>query len=137
LQSAAPVPENAVFDNTGGRLTGLTPFSFAAGAIPVIRDEGISTNVLMGNLGVEAALLTEAGERSNSFVLAGSDNLTGQAIIYATAQEPLIGEELFAAGGYVEPGRMQSASLTVQDILRGLVILAILAGVILGLAGIL
>jgi hypothetical protein len=91
----------------------------------------------MGNFGVEVALLTDAVERENTFVVAGSDNLTAQALIYASAQEPLIGEEIFAAGAYVESGSLHSASLTVQDVLRWLVIAAILVGAGLTLVGIL
>lgn len=137
LQAAAKFTEQAAFDPTAGRLTGLTPFSYAAGAIPAIRDENVSANVLMGNFGVEVALLTDAVERENTFVLAGSDNLTAQAVIYASAQEPLIGEEIYAAGAYVESGPLHTASLTVQDILRWLIIAAILVGALLTLAGVL
>lgn len=137
LQAAAKFSEQAAFDPTTGRLTGLTPFSYAAGAIPVIRDENVSANLLMGNFGVEVALLTDAVERENTFVLAGSDNLTAQAVIYASAQEPLIGEEIYAAGAYVESGPLDTASLTVQDILRWLIIAAILVGALLTLAGVL
>jgi hypothetical protein len=137
LQTAAKFSERASFDSTAGRLTGLTPFSFAAGAIPVIRDENVSANVLMGNFGVEVALLTDAVERENTFVLAGSDNVAAQAVIYASTQELLIGEEIFAAGGYVESGPLHIASLNVQDILRWLIIAAILVGALLTLAGVL
>src|ERR1044071_2582363 len=42
-----------------GRLTGLTPFSYAAGTIPVTRDENVSANVVIGDLGIEAALLAD------------------------------------------------------------------------------
>ena len=137
LQDAAKFSEQAAFDPTTGRLTGLTPFSYAAGAIPAIHDENVSANLLMGNFGVEVALLTDAVERENTFVLAGSDNLTAQAVIYASAQEPLIGEEIYAAGAYVESGPLDTASLTVQDILRWLIIAAILVGALLTLAGVL
>ncbi|MFA5874323.1 MAG: DUF6754 domain-containing protein [Anaerolineales bacterium] len=137
LQAAAKFTEQAAFDPTAGRLTGLTPFSYAAGAIPAIRDENVSANVLMGNFGVEVALLTDAVERENTFVLAGSDNLTAQAVIYASVQESLIGEEIYAAGAYVESGPLHTASLTVQDILRWLIIAAILVGALLTLAGVL
>jgi hypothetical protein len=47
----------------------------------------------------------------------------------------LIGEELFAAGAYVGAGVAHDASLNVQDILRWLIIAAILAGSLLKLAG--
>ncbi len=133
LKAAAKVSERTAFDPAGGRLSGLTPFSYAAGAIPAIRDENVSANVLMGNFGVEVGLLTDAVERENTFVMAGSDNLTAQAVIFASAQEPLIGEEIFAAGAYIEPDPLHAASLTVQDILRWLIIAAILAGAIISL----
>jgi hypothetical protein len=137
LQAASKFSDRTTSDPVGGRLTGLTPFSYAAGAIPAIRDEKVSANVLMGNFGVEVGLLTDAVERENSFVVAGSDNLTAQAVIYASAQEPLVGEEIFAAGAYVDSGSLHSASLTVRDILRWLVVATILAGALLTLAGIL
>ena len=137
LQAASKFSDRTTSDPVGGRLTGLTPFSYAAGAIPAIRDEKVSANVLMGNFGVEVGLLTHAVERENTFVVAGSDNLTAQAVIYASAQEPLVGEEIFAAGAYVDSGPLHSASLTVQDILRWLVVATILAGALLTLAGIL
>ena len=111
-----------------GRLTGLTPFSYAAGALPVIHDENVSANVILGDLGSEAALLAEASDRQNASLIAASDNLSAQSVFYAASQEPLIGEELFAAGAYVGAGPSHDASLNVQDILRWLIILAILVG---------
>jgi hypothetical protein len=87
-----------------GRLTGLTPFSFAAGTIPVMKDEEISTNIFLGDFGTEAALLTDAAERENTTMIAASDSLSAQSVFYATSQDPLIGEELFAAGAYVGAG---------------------------------
>jgi hypothetical protein len=135
LQDMAEHSGNVSYDPTLGRLTGLTAFSYAAGAIPVIRDEKVTTNVMMGNFGIEVALLNDAGERENSFVLAGSDNLNAQAVILAGAQQPLIGEEMFAAGAYLEPGPLQTASLTLQDVLRWLIIAAILGGSVLMLVG--
>jgi len=133
LRTASQASAQGVYDPTAGRLTGLTPFSYAAGAIPAIRDENISANVLMGNFGVEAALLVEAAERANTFTLAASDNLAAQAVLYASAQEPLIGEELYAAGAYMDAGPVHSASLTVQDILRWLIIIVILVGALIQL----
>ena len=120
---------------TTGRLTGLTPFSYAAGAIPTIHDENVSTNVILGDLGAEAALLTEASDRENANLIAASDDLSAQSVFYASSQEPLIGEELFAAGAYVGAGTAHEASLNVQDVLRWLIILAIILGAGLKLMG--
>lgn len=118
-----------------GRLTGLTPFSYAAGTVPVTRDENVSTNVFLGDFGPESALLAESAERENSTIIAASDNISAQSVFYASSQDPLIGEELFAAGAYVGAGSAHEASLTVQDVLRWLVILAILIGSLLRLVG--
>lgn len=118
-----------------GRLTGLTPFAYAAGTIPITRDESVSTNVFIGDFGAESALLVDAAERENSSLIAASDNLSAQSVFYASAQDPLIGEELFAAGAYVGAGASHDASLVVQDILRWLVILAIVIGSLLKFMG--
>jgi len=111
-----------------GRLTGVTPFSYAAGVIPIIRDEMVSGSVLIGHFGSEVALITDVVERSDGFSLAGTDSLPAQAILYATAQEPLIGEELYAGGAYLRAGRMHVASLRAQDVLRWLIVAAIVIG---------
>jgi hypothetical protein len=118
----------AAFDISAGRLTGLTPFSYAAGTLPINKDENTSATVLMGNFGVEVGLLTDAAERQNTYLLAASDNLPAQAIMYASAHDMLIGEELFSAEAYNNSGPIQLASLTVQDILRWLVIASMLIG---------
>ena len=133
LKTASQASAQGVYDPSAGRLTGLTPFSYAAGAIPAIHDENISTNVFMGNFGVEAALLVEAAERANTFTLAASDDLAAQAVLYASVQEPLIGEELYAAGAYMDAGPLHTASLRVQDILRWLIIIVILVGALVQL----
>ena len=123
------------FRVSAGRMTGLSPFAYAAGTIPIARDENVSANILMGYLGAESALVAEAADRQDSSLIAASDNLSAQAIFYASAQDPLIGEELFAAGAYVGAGASHEASLQVQDVLRWLVILTILGGAALKLLG--
>lgn len=113
---------------TTGRVTGLTPFSYAAGAMQIAKNENVSSNIMIGHFGPEAALLAEASDRENIALIGASDNLSGQAVLFASTQDALIGEELFAAGAYLGAGASHTASLTVQDILRWLVILALLGG---------
>lgn len=124
------------FDPSYGRVTGLTPFSYGAGTMPVIFDEAISANLMIGSFGNEAALITSAGERSQTRTLAGTDNLPGQAILYASAHEPLIGEELYAGGAYLDANPMHEASLHAQDVVRwvviGLVIVLAFVGLVEG-----
>ncbi|MCK6540026.1 MAG: hypothetical protein L6Q26_08200 [Anaerolineales bacterium] len=121
---------------TTGRLTGLTPFAFAAGTTFVARDEDVSANVVIGDLGAEAALLADASESANADLIAGSDNLSAQSVFYAASQDPLIGEEVFAAGAYLGAGASHEASLQTQDVLRWLIILAIFGGIVLKFLGI-
>lgn len=118
---------------TTGRLAGLTPFSYAAGTLSTIHDENVSANIVIGDLGTESALLAEAADRENTSLIAASDDLSAQSVFFASAQEPLIGEELFAAGAYVGAGASHEASLHVQDILRWLIILAMIFGSLLKL----
>jgi hypothetical protein len=123
------------FSATRGRVTGLTPFSYAVGTMPVIHDEQVSANLLLGHMGAEALLINEAAERTGSLTVAGTDHLPGQAVLYAAAQEPLIGEEVFAGGAYLGAGPTHEASLRAQDILRVLIIAFILLAVVLRFLG--
>lgn len=123
--------------HTMGRITGMTPFSYAAGAMQIPPNENVSTNIVIGHVGPEVGLLTEVSDRISVPLIGASDNLTGQSVLYASTQEPLIGEELFAAGAYLNSDPAHTASLTVQDIFRWLIILALLGGAAAKFAGVL
>jgi hypothetical protein len=123
------------YDPERGRLTGATPFSYVAGAFPTVRGERVASNILLGNFGPEAALLNEAAEKQNAFSLAGSDSLAAQAAFYASAQEALIGEEVYAVPAYLQAGPAHQASLRVQDILRWVVIGLLILSVIISVIG--
>ena len=120
---------------TSGELTGMTPFSYAVGALSTVEDKKTSTHILLGHFGNEVALIGDAAERNNDLTLAGTDNLPAQAILFATAQEPLIGEELYASGAYTQAGRMHIASLRAQDVMRWLLVAVIVGGIVLNFAG--
>jgi hypothetical protein len=120
---------------TSGRVTGFGPFGFAAGAMPITSNENISANILLGHFGAEVGLLTEASERENVTVIGASDDLAGQSILFASSQDSLIGEELFASGAYIGAGPSHMASLTVQDVLRWIIVLVLFGGAFLKFAG--
>lgn len=126
---------NPVIHPALARMVGTTPFSYAAGIMPLFKDEQISTNIAAGHFGPEIALIHDAAERRGALTVAGTDDLTGQAVIYATAQEPLIGEEIFAGGAYLGAGNSHEASLRAQDILRLAVIGILIVGAIARLTG--
>jgi hypothetical protein len=120
---------------TTGRVTGLSPFGYAAGTMNISQNENVSANIIIGHFGPEAALLAEASDRENVVMIGASDDLTGQSVLFANTQDAFIGEELFAAGAYLGAGASHVASLTVQDILRWVVILALLGGAVVKLFG--
>jgi hypothetical protein len=110
------------FNVNQGQMVGVSPWTYAAGTLAPIREKANSTNVLLGHFGPEAALILDAAEKNDSFYVAGSDDLAGQAVMYAAAQESLIGEEVYAVAPYFQPGGVQRAGLKVQDVLRWTVI---------------
>jgi hypothetical protein len=124
------------YDPDRGRLGGVTPLSYVAGTLPVMRDEQVAGNILVGSFGPEVGLMADAANQTHAFALAATDSLPGQAVLFATAEEPLIGEELFAVPAYLQASVFHQASLQVQDILRWLVIVIILAGIVLKILGI-
>jgi hypothetical protein len=124
-----------LYNPTQARLAGPTPFSYIAGTLPVIYDERVSANILVGNFGPEVALLAEASDAEGAFLLAASDAIAAQAVLYTTATEPLIGEELFAIPAYMQSGATHTASLRAQDVLRWLVIAGMVLGSILAILG--
>jgi hypothetical protein len=101
----------------------------------VVGDKKSSNNFLIGSFGVEVALLTDRSEQSGNLTLAGTDDITAQAVLYATASEPLIGEELYASGAYTDAGIIHTASLRAQDSVRWLLVVVILAGILVNLLG--
>jgi hypothetical protein len=126
-----------LFDPSSGQLSGATPFSYAGGVLPVIYDQQVTMTVLNGHVGSEVALITDASAQNNQQMVAGSDDLSAQAVILATCNDPLIGEEVYAGGAYLNRRFMHIASLVVQDIMRWIIVLIILAGITLKMAGIL
>ena len=124
------------YDHTSSRMIGPTPFSYAS-AIPNLLDtEEVSVHILNGAFGSEGALAADFGNRENVFVLAGTDDVQTQALLFATADYPLIGEEVFAGGAYLGDRPIHQASLRAQDVVRIVVIGLILIGTLLKTIGV-
>jgi hypothetical protein len=125
------IGRSRAYRHTAARMLGATPFSYAAGVPLLLSMEGTTVHLLLGSFGVEGALAADAGERGGAFVLGGTDDVRTQALLYAAAGYPLVGEEIFATGAYLEGGGFHQASLRVQDAVRVLVIVAVALGTIL------
>jgi hypothetical protein len=113
--------------------SGLTPFSYVAGALPRILDRGVSASAFVGSFGEEVGLLTAGTQISGGFSFGGSENLTGQAVVFVSADQSLLGEEIFASGAYTDAGPVHRASLRVQDMLRWFAIIFIVISALIPL----
>jgi uncharacterized protein DUF6754 len=100
--------------------------AFAAALTATLGDDHVSSSFLAGSFGVELALVAEAAARRNQGIIATSDQLEGQAVAYAMSDQVLIGEEVFAAGGYLGGAPSQIASIVTLEMLRLLLILALI-----------
>ncbi len=105
---------------------GERSLAFAAALTATLGDDRVSSNILAGSFGPELALVAEASVRRDRSLIATSDQLAGQAVAYVFSDQPLIGEEIFTAGAYLGKSASQTAGLVTQDVLRWLLVLAIL-----------
>jgi len=124
------------YEPISARMLGPTPFSYAANIPILLESERVSANVLLGAFGAEGALAADFGERKQTFVMAGTEDIQSQALLYAVAEYPLIGEEVFAGGAYLDVSPAHRASLRVQDTVRFIIVGGILIGLLLNLLGI-
>ena len=126
-----------MYQSDHAQLSGVTPLSFVAGALNVVNDPKVKTNILIGNFGPEGGFLSAASEQNDAFTLAASDSLSAQAVFYATAGNPLIGEELYAVPGYLQYSPLHQSSLQAQDVLRWGIAMVMIGGAILKVLGVL
>jgi len=118
---------------TAARWVPAASLALYAGLVADIGDERVSGAVYVGDFSAAIALPLEAIARRRGTSIAGSTTLEGQAVAYAMADAPLIGEELFVAGAYLGDSAAARAGLITLDVLRWLVIAALLGGTLLAL----
>jgi hypothetical protein len=114
---------------------GPRSLAFAAALTAVMGDDHVGTNLLAGSFGPELALIGEAAHRRDQAIIAVSDQPEGQAVAYAFSDYPLIGEELFAGGAYLGTDAAHTGALVAQDVLRWLVIAALIVTAVAAAAG--
>jgi hypothetical protein len=125
------------YDHLAGRMAGPTPISYAAGVMMTLKEEQVSSSLMLGSFGSEVGLMADAGWGENAHQIIGTDNIQGQAAAYVTADESLIGEDVYASGAYLQGGKpFHKASLYAQDIVRVLIVLALIVGGVLAFIGV-
>lgn len=113
------------------RMVAPDPTAYAAGVMDILLGERVAANIMVGRFGSEYLLMGETGVKSRVPQVVGAADPQVLPFAHATADEALIGEEMFVAGAYLRPKAVHIASLRVQDWLRVFLILTILVSVLL------
>ena len=109
---------------------GPDALAYAAGAMGALQREPHLANVLVGRFGSEGLWLAEATGGQVTAQVGGTSGAEGAALMWASLDEAIIGEEVYAAGAYLHrPSHL--GSLATQDVMRIVTILAILVGVVM------
>ena len=91
-------------------------------------------SVLVGRFGAEGLWISEAASDQELIHLGGTSDPAASALMHATLDASLIGEDLFAAGAYLHrPSHL--GSLAVQDFMRVIIILSLVVGALLASLG--
>ncbi len=105
------------------------PAAYAAGVMNILSLDDAEANVMVGNFGEEYLLMGETAAWRNLNQVGGTSDPNTLPFIYASAQETLFGEEIYAAGAYLKRIPAHIASLVAQDAMRWLLALTVLSGI--------
>lgn len=106
--------------------SGSQSLAYAAAVTSMQNDDHLGANIFIGDYGAELALMIRASRRHEHTAIAGSTSLVGQAVAYGMANHALIGEEVFAASGYLSGNHSLGVRNVSIDIVRVLIALIII-----------
>lgn len=111
------------------------PAAYAAGVMSLLSLDDVEANVMVGTFGDEYLLMGETAARQKISHIGGTSDPNTLPFIYASAQKTLLGEEIYAAGAYLQKLPAHIGSLLAQDTMRWIIALVILGGVLIASLG--
>jgi len=111
------------------------PAAYAAGVMNILSLDEPDANLMVGNFGDEYLLMGEPATRRGMRHIGGTSDPNTLPFIYASADETLLGEEIYAAGAYLQKHPAHIASLAAQDTVRWFIALIILGTILLASLG--
>jgi hypothetical protein len=125
------------YRSTSVQFVAPSPLLYAAQAATLAADGGLGTNINLGAFDQEVTLLNDAALRKNVKLYGGATSALGLAALYPdVAPDRLImGEELFAGGAEVVGRSAFWASLHTENLMRLLVVAAIMITVLISFLG--
>ena len=124
----AGYPERFNIDDT----TYVSPsqFGYAAAVEGMIMRLKPASIFLLGTFEAESLILAETGNIAGSIQIAGTDSTIQLAFFIVACDYTLIGEELFAASGYLSKDKSIMASIRAQDIMKVIIAAVIVLAII-------
>ena len=110
-------------------------FGYAAAVDGIMTRQLPATNLFFGTFEAEALILAETGNSIGAIQIAGTDSTIQLSFFIVACDYTLIGEELFAASGYLTKDPQILGSIKGQDWLKAIIVLLILIGGIAGVLG--
>ncbi len=108
-------------------------FGYAAAVDGIMMREKPATNLFFGTFEAESLILAETGNSIGAIQIAGTDSSIQMAFFIVACDYVLIGEELFAASGYLSGDPQVIGSLKGSDYLKIIVILLLVLGAVLAI----
>lgn len=105
-------------------------FGYAAALDGIMERERPATNLWLGTFAAESLILAETGNHVGAVQIAGTDSTIQLAFFLVTCDYTLIGEEVFAASGYLTRDPRVLGSLWAQDMFKVVIALGITVGLI-------
>lgn len=127
----AAVPEQAEEAYRHVQWIAPQPAAYAAGVMNLLNINKAGANVMLGHFGDEYLLMGETAAQRGMAQVGGASNPNTLPFVYVTAQEALLGEEIYAGGAYLQKRPAHLGSLMAQDTMRWLVALLVLGGIII------
>jgi hypothetical protein len=110
-------------------------FGYAAAVDGVMMREKPATNLFFGTFEAESLILAETGNSVGALQIAGTDSSIQMAFFIVSCDYVLIGEELFAASGYLSRDPQVVGTLKGSDLLKIIITVLLLIGAILAFFG--
>ncbi len=111
-------------------------FPYVAAVSGIMMREKPAANFYMGYFYAESLILAETGANTGAIQIAATDSYTQLPFFITTCDYTLMGEELYAASAYLSREPLLLGSLRAQDVGKGILLAALVAGAILATFGI-
>lgn len=110
-------------------------FTYAAAVAGIMVRERTASNFLIGHFYSEYLILAETGVSTGALQIGGTDSVAQLPFFITTCDRTMIGEELFAAAAIAGDDPVSRSTIKAHDWFKALLMVAILAGAIIGVLG--